>query len=95
MANEALTASKLKIPTGWAVAVIGALGLGGTNVAVGHYRLGQAEKEIQELRAAKHDDAQRDLDIQKLTITLEFISKKLDEIDKKLSEDRSPGASQR
>src|SRR5258706_279318 len=95
MSEDALKAQgKLKIPTAWMVAVIGALATGFGNAAVAHVRLQVVEKDVAVLQARHEEDVrhghEQDLALQHIADTLEAVQKSLNKIEGKL--DASQGA---
>lgn len=76
--SEALSASRLKIPTSWAVAVIAALGMGGGGAAIGHYRLEELEKKVEAQAVKREDDQEQRVEV---LLKLQSISDRLANIE--------------
>lgn len=79
---------KTKIPLGWAIAIVATLVGLASNFGVAHWRLNSAEATENKLQArtekVEADIVDQKIQSGKVGVALENISKKLDELDKKL-----------
>lgn len=88
MSND-LTAQKLKIPTAWMVAVLGALGVGsGGSAAYSKVRMDSLERQMleqrQEQKAELEAKHQHDLELQSINLRLGFIEQALKRLETRL-----------
>lgn len=94
-----LEQGRLKIPKSWIVAVVGALGTGGTAMGVEHYKLEEMVKQVAIIQAQRDADVQArhelQLSLQHIADGLNSVKDSLQNIDARLNEGTGQNASRR
>lgn len=79
---------KTRIPLGWAVTIIVTVISVAFNAGIAHFRLQNLQKQWQEYKVSRVDSQrgfrEQQLKLQRLDLTLDNISKRLESIDRKL-----------